>query len=97
MVLPGYRTTLPTQGFPAATPWGWTEALAVARPGNRYRLRRVQASTTRHRCRQLGCAEGQVVTCRANAGGLVLLEGPDGGQIALERALAWFIHAETVQ
>jgi hypothetical protein len=74
--------------------WQWTEALATARPGARYRVARIPFSLARARCAQLGCSEGQVFTCRANAGGTLVLEGPEGRRVILERELAWFIQAE---
>jgi hypothetical protein len=72
----------------------WTDALAIARPGGRYRLATIRSSLARARCRELGCAEGETVTCVGNGAGLVRLEAGDGRTVALERTLAWFVEAQ---
>jgi hypothetical protein len=76
--------------------WPWTETLATARPGSRYRLARIPFSISQSRCRELGCTEGATVTCTANGAGRVQFRADDGREAVLEREVAWFVHAEAV-
>ena len=78
----------------AATDWSWTEALATARPGNRYRLARVPITLARNRFQELGIGEGDEVTCAGNGGGVLVLERADRRRLVLERTLAWFVQVE---
>jgi hypothetical protein len=92
MVLSGADAAAAVIGPGTGTdPWRWTEALATARPGARYRLETIRSSLARARCRELGCAEGEIVVCTDNRAGLVRLERTDGRAVALERSLAWFV------
>jgi hypothetical protein len=62
----------------------------------RYRLVRIPFSVSRHRCGELGCSEGEIVTCTANADGVVRLRAVDGTQLVVERKVAWFVQVEVV-
>ena len=75
--------------------WRWTEALAMARPGGRYRRAAIRSSLARERCQELGCGEGETLVCTKNGHGVVALEGSDGRRVLLERGLAWFVQAES--
>lgn len=89
---------LPTLGIeePAGgRRWHWTDSLAMALPGRRYRLLDVRSSIARDRCHALGFEVGDVLECAGNRAGVVVLERADGRRITLERDLAWFIGAET--
>ncbi len=71
--------------------WTWTEALAAARPGVRYRITSLLFSLVRERCQEEGCAEGDELVCRENRGGHVVAEFADGRALDLEREVAWFV------
>lgn len=74
----------------------WPEALASARPGQRYRIEDILFGVVRDRCRELGCVEGDELVCMENDGDGVSIVGPDGRWKLLERQYAWFVKVARV-
>lgn len=85
----------PTFSDPAgeAEAWSWLDALATARPGQRYRIERLLFSLVRDRCRRQGLDEGEAITCLENRGSHrhLVLRRMDGETVELEREYAWFV------
>ena len=76
--------------------WSWSEALAAARPGARYRIADLVFVMVRDRCRELGLEEGDEVRCVGNQGWAVELERPDRRRVSMEHDYAWFVQVELV-
>jgi len=89
-------TTTGTGPHPTGGPWAWTETLATARVGERYRVRGTLYSTVRERCEGLGIGEGDVLTPTARPPGRVTFVREDGQAGALDQGYAWFVQVEPV-
>lgn len=74
----------------------WTEALASAKPGQRYRIAEILFDTVRQRCQELGYAEGDGIICMENDSVGVWVVGDDDRWRLLEREYAWFIRVEAI-
>lgn len=75
----------------------WTQCLANARPGLRYRICDLAFSMVRDRCRDLGLEQGQDVTCIEAGRWSICLERLDGRRVNLERDYAWFVQVEDLR
>lgn len=78
--------------------WSWLDALATARPGGRYAIRRLPVSLVRDHCHRCGLHEGDELTCLENPGshGRLVLRRSDGQRTEMEREHAWFVEVRAL-
>ncbi len=78
--------------------WSWLDALATARPGGRYAVRRLLFSLVRERCHRYGVHEGDELTCIENRGShsRLVLRRSDGRRVEMEREYAWFVEVRAL-
>jgi len=74
--------------------WSWEASLASARPGRRYRIRRMPSAPIRDRATEAGCFEGAELTCTANGRCAIYFSTPEGRIRRIERQYARFIEVQ---
>lgn len=74
----------------------WKEALASARPGQRYLIEEVVYDAVRRHLRRLGYADGDQLICMENDGDGVRVAGDDARWAVVKREYAWFVRVSTV-
>lgn len=74
----------------------WKEALASARPGQRYLIEEVVYDAVRRHLRGLGYAEGDQLICMENDGDGVRVADDNARWAVVKREYAWFVRVSTV-
>jgi hypothetical protein len=76
--------------------WEWDRTLATAEPGRRYRVTSAVFSLVQERCHDVGCVEGDELTCVENDQDGVTFSNSAERIIYFERAYAWLVKVEPV-
>jgi hypothetical protein len=92
----GYGTCARLPDLEAHQFWDWEHSLATAEAGLRYRVTCAVFSIVRERCHEVGCAEGDELTCIENTTEGVMLATSDERIIFIERMYAWLVRVEPV-
>jgi hypothetical protein len=74
--------------------WEWDRSLATAEPGQRYRVTSAVFSLVQERCHEVGCAEGDELTCIENDFEGVTLTTSTERVIFIERQYAWLVRVD---